>query len=360
MKHIFTALIALLLTMASCSEETKPEPFSHTEGNGIYYWKTTVTVNDSLVEFINSHNIRRMYIRLFDVVKNNGATPGEEAVVPNASLKFLHSDPYDRWTEWTDSLSAGTMFIPTVFITTDALWQMEDNLADWAEKIVTRALNMCSYNRIPKIEGLQLDCDWTGSTEELYFKLCHLVGVILKDRLRGAKLSCTIRLHQLAKDAPPVDYGVLMVYNTGDFNDPDTRNSIIDKATVEPYLKRLPDYPLHLDVAYPTYSWNLLFRHRQFRGIIREINLADTSAFARTGTDIFKVKRPVMNGRLRLEEGDMVRRECSRFKEVAEVKSMIEKRLRGKAHSNILYHLDYDNLSKFTNNEIDSLYSVNN
>ena len=347
--------IAMMQVMASCTHSPQ---FSHDECNGIYYWKTTFAVNDSLRSILKSHDIRNVYIRMFDVVENGSSVYGEEAVIPNASLQFKYSEDFPKWMEWTDSLAAGTKFTPTVFITLDALKKMDGRLGEWAEKIVTRALNMCSYNRIRNVDGLQLDCDWTPRTEQLYFSLCDSVRSRLKQRLPDVHLSSTIRLHQLAKTPPPVDYGVLMVYNTGSFNDPDTKNSIIDRASVEPYLKYLTEYPLHLDVAYPTYSWYLLFRQRQFLGLIRDVNLADTALFGKMDSNQYRVKSPTVIGRTHLELGDVIRHESSNFDEVYAVKALIEDRLGGHPHSNILYHLDYNNLSKFTDNEIDSLYSV--
>ena len=55
--------------------------------------------------------------------------------------------------------------------------------------------------------------------------------------------------------APPVDYGVLMVYNTGDPRNFMERNPILDYRDVYPYLDRLDKYPLPLAAAYPVYQW---------------------------------------------------------------------------------------------------------
>ena len=55
--------------------------------------------------------------------------------------------------------------------------------------------------------------------------------------------------------APPVDYGALMVYNTGDPRKSQERNPILDYRDVAPYLKRLDSYPLPLATAYPVFRW---------------------------------------------------------------------------------------------------------
>jgi primosomal protein N' len=54
---------------------------------------------------------------------------------------------------------------------------------------------------------------------------------------------------------PPVDYGVLMVYNTGDPRKFMERNPILDIRDVAPYLGYLKGYELPLAAAYPVYSW---------------------------------------------------------------------------------------------------------
>lgn len=54
---------------------------------------------------------------------------------------------------------------------------------------------------------------------------------------------------------PPVDYGVLMVYNTGDPRRFAERNPILDIRDVKPYVRHLADYLLPLAAAYPVYLW---------------------------------------------------------------------------------------------------------
>jgi hypothetical protein len=68
-------------------------------------------------------------------------------------------------------------------------------------------------------------------------------------------LSTTIRLHQLSMPVPPADYGVLMLYNTGDPRKFNERNPILDLRDVMPYVKGLKDYDLPLAAAYPVFLW---------------------------------------------------------------------------------------------------------
>lgn len=170
-------------------------------------------------------------------------------------------------------------------------------------------------------------------------------------------MSSTIRMHQLKGNIPPVDYGVLMVYNTGNFNNPDTRNSIIDEADIKPYIKYLDDYALHLDIAYPTYSWQLLFRNRQFIGLLNGVDVSDSTRFITPKGNNSIVLKDFAYNEIIIREGDLIRAESSSVNEILNVKSLIDKELKSRNHSNVIYHFDLQNLSKYSKNEIDCIFS---
>ncbi|MDE7347177.1 MAG: hypothetical protein K2N48_10630 [Muribaculaceae bacterium] len=54
-----------------------------------------------------------------------------------------------------------------------------------------------------------------------------------------------------------------------------------------------------------------------------------------------------------------IRVERPTAKEILEVKELIEHKLGNKPHSNILYHLDESQLSHYSDNEINKIYSRN-
>lgn len=320
----------------------------------MYYWKTVFRPDSSDVRFMDRHKVERIYLRMFDVSVNQYAHTVEDRTVPNATLRFDNDDFYYLL---SDSVMAKE-FVPVVYITLDAMKEMEGYEDVLASNIVTRVRNMCSYNGIINVSELQLDCDWTKSTEFPFFRLCRMIREEFKRLELPWRLSSTIRLHQLARKVPPVDCGVLMVYNTGNFNDPDAANSIIDVADVEPYLKHLPSYPLHLDVAYPVYSWQLLFRERSFMGLLNGVNLADSTRFEQRRKNVYMALRDIPYRDFIIRAGDMVRSEAATFRDVSAVRELIEQRMSARPHSNILYHLDSKNLSKYTDNEIDAVFAV--
>ncbi|MBD5259660.1 MAG: hypothetical protein HDS46_02540 [Bacteroides sp.] len=360
--HLYLLLLAALVALpvflierpdTPAVESVAPEIATHSEMPAVYHWKTTFDLDSADHQFLLTHGIRRIYLRMFDVDDVAGEA------IPIATTE-IHSF-YFPWKDDYEQLNSDSVyFIPTIYITLDALKLAKGREADLAEKIVERVKNMCSYHDddLTHIEALQLDCDWTSSTRESFFALCSATSKAIASKGLPWQLSSTIRLHQLRQSPPPVDYGVLMVYNTGSFSDPDASNSIINLADVEPYLKFLPSYPLHLDVAYPTYSWQLLFRNRQFIGLLEGVDTNDRERFAPAGANSFRALSDVPFRNIIIRRGDIIRCESSRFSEIAPIKALIEKRLARRPHSNILYHLDSKNLSTFTPNEIDSLLSV--
>lgn len=347
-------LTALLLIVTSACTGSKDSGHTHRETNSVYYWKTVFNPDSSEFAFISRHNVGRIYLRMFDVIENDSYSLNERAI-PNATLSF--DCPRDYYLKDT---FANVEFVPVVYITLEALKAMKNHEGTLASNIVTRVRNMCEYNELPPVHELQLDCDWTTSTEASFFSLCDSARQSISDLELPWRLSSTIRLHQLSHKAPPVDYGVLMVYNTGNFNDPDAANSIIDIRDVEPYLKHLDRYPLHLDIALPTYSWQLLFHRRTFSGLLNGLNLSDTTKYYKSEDNRFIAKKDFPFKNRIIRAGDIVRQEQSSFSDIAGVKRQIEKHLSGRSHSVILYHLDSKKLSEYSSDEINQIFAVGN
>ena len=364
MKYLLLLLTTLALLIASFSispndeevkaiEETDSVCDVHTEKNSVYYWKTKFHLDSADLSFVRKHNIGRIYLRMFDVSKEVYPTSLSDRAVPNATVRI----DYEDYELLKDSL-LDLEFVPVIYITLDALKAMSEHEGVLAANIVTRIKNMCSYNSIPNVNEIQLDCDWTNSTRQSFFNLCDSVKHEISKLDLPWRISSTIRLHQLSQDAPPVNSGVLMVYNTGSFTNPDASNSIIDASDVKPYLRYLSSYPLHLDIAYPTYSWQLLFHNRSFVGLINNLDLTDEKLFARLSDNIYKAKKDIPYKNMVIHEGDEIREETSAFNDVNIVRTMIEKRYANHQHSNILYHLDLKNLNKYSDYEIDILLST--
>lgn len=334
-------LFALAVACQQTPEAKSPEQLASPKS--IYYWKTQFELNDYELDFLKKHDISRIYVRMFDVVENNEFAGDTLALIPNATIRFISAVP------------EGIEIVPTVYITYDAIMRMgtleEKELGSYANRILTRIDAMVSYNNLPAIKEVQFDCDWTNTYTWTYSRLCKHVKDILNKR--GMQFSITLRLHQMADSIlPPADRGVLMLYNTGAFKNPDTVNSILTYNDAEPYIRK-HNVPFPVDYAYPTYEWNLLYRNGEFKQIIRDIDLNDCSLFVASDYNKYVVQKDTAIGKSSLKVGDVIRHETSDFNEIEKVKSDLSRHHDMKDSRQIIYHLDSTNLSKYTDDEIE-------
>lgn len=358
MKKYLSLIIWLIcsLPLLSCKDSS---PANDGGNNCVYYWRTTFSLSDAEKEFLKEHDVKKMYLRFFDVdyeYSNNG-----ECVVPEATVQFRDSIPY------------GIEVVPTVYITMAAVIDMQMTEDGYAERILKRVNAICRKYNIA-FKEIQLDCDWNKSTREPFFRLCEAV----KQGLDSAQmLSSTIRLHQLTQTPPPVDRGVLMVYNTGNLMEMTTENSIFSLKDIAPYLRdnRLSKYRLPLDVAYPAYGWSLVFRPEDmshpedgkyvFDRIMRRTDIPNYPNLKKIGCNLYEATSEVdfsqggENWWDRVYENFRIKTERPTAEEILKVKELIDAQLSGKPHDNIIYHLDEEQLSHYSNNEISEIYTRN-
>ena len=312
-------IIVALVACVGCkrTENRVHVPIELEKRKAIYHWKTVFELDSAETEFLRKHNIGRVYLKMFDVVVEQNFQSGMQEVVPVATTRFVSSVP------------SGVEIVPVTYITIEALRAMAGKETEFATLVVERLLAMCTYNECGTITELQLDCDWTSSTKNSYNKLCEEVKRRLKEK--GIALSVTIRLHQLNEAAPPVDRGVLMVYNTGSLTRPETKNSILDIDDARPYIKPV-EYSIPLACAYPVFGWGVKFKDGKFVSIVADMEEI-------------------------LTDGEQIRYERPTPQEIFEVKQLVESKLGKPVNGNILYHLDYLQLENYTDDEIAQILS---
>ncbi len=330
----------LLLGFVSCT--------GHKEGNvpdsarSVYYWKTVFKLDNAEMNFLKNRAVKKIYLRYFDVDYNEQGVP-----VPVGTLQFDSKIPQ------------GIRVIPVVYIENHCL----EKAGGLAEKIVKRVQAMSKANDI-EADELQLDCDWTLRSRSVYFDLLSHVRKLLNEE-RNCRISATIRLHQLGQPAPPVDYGVLMCYNTGNLRDFQTENSILDIKDVRPFVRRyLEKYPLPLCAAYPVFSWKLLFENGQFRAILRDVDLSDSSRYRKISANRYIVLRshsvPIPDPNsfgLMVRAGDEIKVDEVSARTIREVQSVLEGKRPLIDRQVILFSLNSINNNKFTPYEMDQIYS---
>lgn len=242
MRNLTLAIcLAAAVLLSACSERSATE-----RTRAVYYWSTVLDIDTVKQAFLSAHGVRRMYVRYFDVVQDDGGRP-----VPNATLRFKTAVP------------EGLEVVPTVYIVNEC---MAGDTARLAEKVLRRVVQMNETNGVKGVREVQVDCDWTRRTRSRYFGFLRTLVALAGSE--GMDVSVTIRLHQLSEAPPPVERGVLMMYNTGDFTDITCQKPILDMADAAPYLRRLAGYKLPLASAYPIYSWRILFRGGKYVGIM--------------------------------------------------------------------------------------------
>ena len=335
-------------TAGKSKVQTDCEPF-----NGIYFWRTTFNVSDEEIGFLQKHKVDRLYLRMFDVDIAQQNLMSSDEPLPIATLIF----PDSASTAQTTSLVRD--IVPVCFITLPALKMMKGRESEYAEKIVQRMLNMSSYHGFrSKVTEVQIDCDWTGQTEDLYFSLLNNIkSLLLKEKL---SLSVTVRLHQLRTSPPPVDKGVLMVYNTGSITNPHTENSILSLGDAAQYLTHsaVENYRLPLDYALPTFSWGVWFSGDQYMGILHRDDYSNPHYYAMVDSTHYQVLHPHVVEERTLQKGDIIRLEKANYHTAMQVKALLpfNEQAPARLQSVILYHLDANKLNAYETKEITDLY----
>lgn len=345
-------LVFICIITASCVNEADTTRSDDMKHRSVYYWKTAFSISPEDSLFLDMHDIDRIYLRMFDVDVEYNPSIDTLGIVPVATVKFIGTKP------------DGIEIVPTVFITPDALRGSKGSEAELASRIAKRVLNMCSFHDLGPIHEIQFDCDWTETTRPEFDNLCKATRKILHGQ--GIELSGTIRLHQVSQAEYPFDKGVLMLYNTGAIKDPETSNSIISYDDVYKYLgvksrikkfknTRKYNCPI-VDFAYPTFSWGVAFNSRgKFDGIIPILDYESMPELEKIKDGVFRVKKyRDFEGSFYLVSGETVRAEYSDFSEIEKVKRLVESTL-GTSGSNIIFHLDSRNISKYESDEIETI-----
>ena len=342
----FLVAVLFALLFVGCKGQGLHE-YPRNACNSIYYWRTTFNVTEAEQQFITHHNVNRLYLRLFDVDMSKRNLWETLSPQPIATIQFSDSANLSQVMQQVDEC------VPTVFITLHALKQIPWHEAnDYAQKICTRILNMCSYHGFrDKVHEVQIDCDWTETTENTYFHLLDEMRDIL--HTQGIILSATIRLHQLRTAAPPVDRGVLMLYNTGSLKHPETKNSILSYVDAMPYLKKM-NYSLPLDYAFPNFGWGVWFRNNDFQAILHQQDYSDENLYEQTDSTHYRVIKNHYNEGHWLIYGDIIRKEISDMAVIEQIKQHLPL---SEKNSIIMYHLDENNLKNLDDYEISTFYS---
>ncbi len=310
-KHFFisVSLLILSLSITACGKKTTPST------RAFYYWKSTfsLTENDKRILF-DTLNVTKLYVKYFDVVWNTV----ENKALPVANLDF-QTPPA--------SLPINNL-VPTVFIRNEVFSNTVDSLQldSLAQRVYRKISLKNQQNHLPSPTEIQIDCDWSAKTKDSYF--CFLKK--LKQQNSSLHLSATIRLHQVKypkqTGVPPVERGMLMVYNMSDVTNVGTRNSILDLAITKQYITENSRYQLPLDLALPAFRWAALFRGEKLIGLLNNYTdetCAKTPFLHHLKQNWWQCTKDTMIATTYWRRGDRLRLEGGSTQEIREIQNIV-------------------------------------
>ena len=321
----FYVLFTALLVMAACMSERE-------RAVDFYYWKTNVSLDETEQKYFKNLDCRCLYIRFFDV-DNDGS-----GIRPLAKVK-----PFD-----CEVLQAE--YVPVIFITNRTFNGVSrQEISDLAQRVFSLISEIAVVNKLPEINEIQIDCDWTSNTRNDFFRFLECLKEI-----SNKKITCTLRLHQIAErqknGIPPVEKGYLMCYATSSPTDFSETNSILDISLLKSYLKTANDYPVAFDVALPIYSWAVVKNHVGHIKLINNVTEAELQAENRfqalpeksyEATDNFFFRGIFMN------KGFRIKVEGISPELLQETKTFLNRHIH-RDYRIVYYHLDRPFLEQYT------------
>jgi hypothetical protein len=336
---LFFPFVLAALILQSC------QPFPQEVTRGMYYWKSNES-SLSLEErqLLSELSIKKLYVKFFEV---------------EAHPAFV-TQPISKTQLLAPDLSLEV--VPTVFIHNEALQGLNEEDVD---SLAANILFLCSryYKKSfdqarSSFSEIQLDCDWTPSTRDTYFRLIRS----LKQR-SGKQISCTLRLYpykyQDQMGVPPADRAMLMCYSLTNPLAEESVNSIQDNQRLEAYLHPAQTYPLPLDIALPLFSWALWYQNNQFSGILRVNPEGIQAVSALIRPMWYEVQQDTMIGESFLRRGDKIKLEEVSEKETLNTLELIKKYVHFSPVTTVsLFHLDTQSANAYESEMLDQYFTA--
>lgn len=329
----------------SCSD--KESAIKEVERAG-YYWQRgdyTASVDNP----IKIHKLNKLYIKYFEVDYSDikGNFPFAKIYLDGASFH----------------LTKNHKVIPTVFIKNSVFkYSSEKQLDKLADNIVflTDKYNQEKFKTIEMFEEIQIDCDWTESTQKKYFYFLTKIKELSKKTI-----SCTLRLYPFAypdkMGIPPVDKAMLMCYNLIKPLSEKDKNSILDNSELEKYLKISKKYPIHLDVALPIFYWGHWYQNDQFNGLLN-INSKQLNSCAKKMTDRksmwYEVTKDTTINYEYIRKGDLIKCEEVSVRTLQETIALLKKYIIFDDKITVsLFDIQQEQFNQYTNEEVSTFYN---
>ncbi len=334
----------LLLFYCRCSKQPREVTAS------FYHWKSDVHLTDFEKNYCQQLNVHKLYVRLFDVDWDEAT----QFPKPVGVVDTLEKTNFE--------------IIPTIFITNRTFLQLSENQIDTLVRLIVNKINTCrSLNTTVEKSGsfneIQIDCDWTGTTRDRFFAFLRKLKSI-----SDKKISATIRLHQVKfKDktgVPPIDAGVLMVYNMGNLDNITAKNSILDLTILKTYVTKLKKYPIKLDIALPIFSWGVVMRDGEVVKLMHNVDKKEILStpqysliFKENTNGHFEILKNTYFKGYYLYKDDDIRIEnmADNLNVLEQSADVISQNLDNSQLTVIFYHLDSLTLQRFRYEDLDNI-----
>lgn len=340
--RIFFFLSLAIFLLFSCKNELKVTRAGYVWDGNLY---------EDELKAIDTLSVSKIYFKLFEVDYSV-----DEGIVPR-DKNFIDEKRFPLQSE----------IVPCIYILNSVFVNIsEDEFEETAENI----LFLLNKRMKPIIDSgtvfqeIQLDCDWTKSTKDKYFKLIQLI----KEKSQK-EISCTLRLYpyKFRKEmgVPPCDRVMLMCYNLT--NPMNSENSIYSTQEFKKYIESgKGTYPLPMDFALPIYSNGFEFHLNELvdlnHGISKELKTLGVKEKGKKGLwytaqmDTF-FRYPYIF----LKAGDQLKLEFVEMKDLDECVELIQENIAPKGEFSVaLYHFDNGELKNWSYEELDSIYLLFN
>ncbi len=343
------AIVLICLLELGCKGE------KHDVIRSFCFWKTDLSFDAKSDTLVSDLKLKHFYVRYFDVDWN----PYVKEAQPISSIRYI------------DFGTTNTSFTPSVFITNDVVLKSSKSQLDTLANRIQLKINQISekyFEQVSQsyasqiasadyekqsgkavqvkkdtkpiaakkklelsnnIHDILIDCDWSEKSKDNYFYLLEKI----KSKFQNYKIEATIRLWQYKyyekSGIPPVDSGLLMCYNMMNPEDVKTENSIGTSNELNQYIIH-DKYKLKLNIALPLYSWSLIFRGNQFKGILSsdfDLN-KDSINFKKTGDNKYKLQDDIRFGDYYLRNGDEIRIEKISDSEIQDMISTLTDKIK--------------------------------
>lgn len=342
-KYLLSAcsVAGLLLLLMSCSSH-KIEQVER----AVYFWKSNSYFSDAEKKTCDSLGIQKLYVKFFEV--NFSAERGS---FPESKTEW-----WGRYSE----LKKNTDIIPTVYLRNSVFLKSTRVELDMLADNVNFLLNRLLDERFPpglSVKEFQMDCDWTIKSKENYFYFLEKLKT-----LSGKEISCTLRLYPYKypgkMGVPPVDRVTLMCYNLLQPLENPAKNSILDLHELESYLKGAPDYPKHMDLVLPVFSWAQVYHNERFSEVMHNDIRSIKNNLKPIKPLWYAVLRDTMVNGTYLRSGDQLKYEEVDAAKVKQAIVLLKKYIRFEEHTTVaLFHLDEQQLKNYTGEELSGFYT---